>query len=196
VGLSQLIPLCGTADVELSETHLSTTRRTTGTEQKAGRQGVDQNFFLGFPYPNRPRSDFYTSEATLRATHPCSKILGSEVTKTQILIAQNNLTISKEDFRPSGYHHHLTSPASLLGSRLPSPGSRGAETAVGAGAKAARSDPQAKWPLALLRLLMCSRLETTIARTEERILLAQNALRGAEDRLKRVMNFQSHRGTR
>ena len=31
--------------------------------------------------------------------------------------------------------------------------------------------------------------ETTIARTEERILLAQNALRAAEDRLKRVMNF-------
>src|SRR5437667_6858800 len=41
VGLSQLTLYGGTADVELSETHLSTTRRTTGTEQKAGRQGVD-----------------------------------------------------------------------------------------------------------------------------------------------------------
>jgi len=188
VGLSQLIPYGGTADVELSETHLSTTRRTAGTEQKAGRQGVDQNFFLGFPYPNRPRSDFYTSEATLRATQPLLKNFGSEVTKTQILIAQNNLTISKEDFRRQ---------VIVITSRV----------------------QQAYWDLVFRRqalevqkqqLVLVQKLldqirkqvavgtlapldvlqaETTIARTEERILLAQNALRAAEDRLKRVMNF-------
>ncbi len=188
VGLSQLIPYGGTADVELSETHLSTTRRTAGTEQKAGRQGVDQNFFLGFPYPNRPRSDFYTSEATLRATQPLLKNFGSEVTKTQILIAQNNLTISKEDFRRQ---------VIVITSRV----------------------QQAYWDLVFRRqdlevqkqqLVLAQKLldqirkqvavgtlapldvlqaETTIARTEERILLAQNALRAAEDRLKRVMNF-------
>ncbi len=188
VGLSQLTPYGGTADVELGETHLSTTRRTTGTEQKAGRQGVDQNFFLGFPYPNRPRSDFYTGEATLRATQPLLKNFGSEVTKTQILIAQNNLTISKEDFRRQ---------VIVITSRV----------------------QQAYWDLVFRRqdlevqkqqLVLAQKLldqirkqvavgtlapldvlqaETTIARTEERILLAQNALWAAEDRLKRVMNF-------
>ena len=189
VGLSQLTPYGGTADVELSETHLSTTRRTTGTEQKAGRQGVlTQNFFLGFPYPLRPRSDFYTGDATLRATQPLLKNFGSEVTKTQILIAQNNLTISKEDFRRQ---------VIVITSRV----------------------QQAYWDLVFRRqdlevqkqqLVLAQKLldqirkqvavgtlapldvlqaETTIARTQESIILAQNALWAAEDRLKRVMYF-------
>ena len=189
VGLSQLTPYGGTADVELSETHLSTTRRTTGTEQKAGRQGVlTQNFFLGFPYPLRPRSDFYTGDATLRATQPLLKNFGSEVTKTQILIAQNNLTISKEDFRRQ---------VIVITSRV----------------------EQAYWDLVFRRqalevqkqqLVLVQKLldqirkqvavgtlapldvlqaETTIARTQESIILAQNALWAAEDRLKRVMYF-------
>jgi len=189
VGLSQLTPYGGTADVELSETHLSTTRRTTGTEQKAGRQGVlTQNFFLGFPYPLRPRSDFYTGDATLRATQPLLKNFGSEVTKTQILIAQNNLTISKEDFRRQ---------VIVITSRV----------------------QQAYWDLVFRRqdlevqkqqLVLAQKLldqirkqvavgtlapldvlqaETTIARTQESIILAENALLAAEDRLKRVMYF-------
>ncbi len=189
VGLSQLTPYGGTADVELSETHLSTTRRTTGTEQKAGRQGVlTQNFFLGFPYPLRPRSDFYTGDATLRATQPLLKNFGSEVTKTQILIAQNNLTISKEDFRRQ---------VIVITSRV----------------------QQAYWDLVFRRqalevqkqqLVLVQKLldqirkqvavgtlapldvlqaETTIARTQESIILAENALLAAEDRLKRVMYF-------
>src|SRR3989454_8765359 len=95
VGVAQLTPYGGTYDVELSETHLETSRRTTASELKSAREGRA----LAFPYPFRPRSEFYTSEATLRATHPLLKNFGSEVTKTQILIAQNTLTISKEDFR-------------------------------------------------------------------------------------------------
>jgi outer membrane protein TolC len=145
LGLSQLTPYGGTYDVELGETHLSTTRRTTKSEAKAAAQ----QRALAFPYPFRPRNDYYTSEATLRATQPLLKNFGSEVTKTQILIAQNNLTISKEDFRRQ---------VIAITSRV----------------------QQAYWDLGFRR----QDLEV-----EERILIAENALRAAEDRLKRVMNF-------
>ena len=130
----------------------------------------------------------YTGEATLRATQPLLKNFGSEVTKTQILIAQNNLTISKEDFRRQ---------VITITSRV----------------------QQAYWDLVFRRqdlevqkqqLVLAQQLldqirkqvavgtlapldvlqaETNIARNEERILVADNALRAAEDRLKRVMSF-------
>src|SRR6266849_6805723 len=184
VGVSQLTPYGGTYDVELSETHLETSRRTTASELKSAREGRA----LAFPYPFRPRSEFYTSDATLRATQPLLKNFGSEVTKTQILIAQNNLTISKEDFRRQ---------VITITSRV----------------------QQAYWDLVFRRqdlevqkqqLVLAQQLldqirkqvtvgtlapldvlqaETNISRTEERILVTENALRAAEDRLKRVMNF-------
>ena len=110
------------------------------------------------------------------------------MTKTQIFIAQNNLTISKEDFRRQ---------VIVITSRV----------------------QQAYWDLVFRRqdlevqkqqLVLLQQLldqirkqvavgtlapldvlqaETNISRTEERILLVNNALRTAEDRLKRVMNF-------
>src|SRR5207248_8138696 len=86
LGVSQLTLYGGTYDVELSETHLETSRRTTASELKAARE----NRPLAFPYPFQPRNEFYTADATLRATQPLLKNFGSEVTKTQILIAQNN----------------------------------------------------------------------------------------------------------
>jgi outer membrane protein len=189
VGLSQLTPYGGTADVELGETHLSTTRRTTGTEKKAGPQGVlTENFRLTFPYPVRPRSEFYSGDATLRATQPLLKNFGSEVTKTQILIAQNNLTISKEDFRrqvivitsrvQQAYWDLVFRRQNLEVQKQQMVSSQKLleqirkQVAVGT--------------LAPLDVLQA---ETTIARTEESIILAENALRAAEDRLKRVMYF-------
>ena len=183
LGVAQLTPYGGTYDVELAETHLETSRRTTGSERKAARE----NRALAFPYPFRPRNEYYTSEATLRATQPLLKNFGSEVTKTQILIAQNNLTISKEDFRRQ---------VITITSRV----------------------QQAYWDLVFRRqdlevqkqqLVLAQQLldqirkqvavgtlapldvlqaETNIARTEERILVVDNALRAADDRLKRVMN--------
>src|SRR4029450_11282564 len=101
LGVSQLTLYGGTYDVELSETHLGTSsRRTTATELKA----FNQRCILGFPLlpgvcTPIPGSELYTAEATLRATQPLLKNFGSEVTRTQILIAQNNLTISKEALR-------------------------------------------------------------------------------------------------
>jgi outer membrane protein TolC len=130
----------------------------------------------------------YTPEATLRATQPLLKNFGSEVTRTQILIAQNNLTISKEDFRRQ---------VITITSRV----------------------QQAYWDLVFRRqdlevqkqqLVLAQQLldqirkqvavgtlapldvlqaETNIARNEERIIVADNAVRAAEDRLKRVMSF-------
>lgn len=184
VGLSKLMPYGGTYDVELGETHQRTGRRTTQTELQAAQAGRA----LSFPFDFRPTSEFYTTEATLRATQPLLRNFGSEITKTQILIAQNNLTISKEDFRRQ---------IIIITSRV----------------------QQAYWDLVFRRedlevqkrqLRLAQQLleqirkqvtvgtlapldvlqaETTIARTEERILVADNALRAAEDRLKRVMNL-------
>ena len=183
LGVSQLTLYGGTYDVELSESNLETSRRTSGSEQKANREGR----VLAFPYPFRPRSEYYTSEATLRATQPLLKNFGSEVTRTQILIAQNNLTISKEDFRRQ---------VITITSRV----------------------QQAYWDLVFRRqdlevqkqqLVLAQQLldqirkqvavgtlapldvlqaETNIARNEERILVADNAMRQADDRLKRVMS--------
>ena len=187
LGVSQLTLYGGTYDVELSETHLGTSsRRTTMTEQRANLQRCA----LAFPgtCDPIPRSELYTPEATLRATQPLLKNFGSAVTKTQILIAQNNLTISKEDFRRQ---------VITITSRV----------------------QQAYWDLVFRRqdlevqkqqLVLAQQLldqirkqvavgtlapldvlqaETNIARNDERILVADNAMRAAEDRLKRVMSF-------
>jgi outer membrane protein TolC len=184
LGISQLTPYGGTYDVEVAEAHLHTGRRTTQTELKASQAGRS----LGFPFDFRPSSELYTTEATLRATQPLLRNFGSEVTKTQILVAQNNLAISKEDFRrqviaitsrvQQAYwdlvfrrqdlevqQQQLTLAQQLLDQIRK-------QVAVGT--------------LAPLDVLQA---ETTIARTEERILVASNAVRAAEDRLKRVMNI-------
>ena len=184
LGVSQLTLYGGTYDVELSETHLQTSRRTTASELKAFNEGR----LLAFPYPFRPRNEFYSSEATLRATQPLLKNFGSEVTKTQILIAQNNLTISKEDFRrqvititsrvQQAYWDlvfrrqdlEVQKQQLVLGQQLLDQIRK--QVAVGT--------------LAPLDVLQA---ETNIARIEERILVVDNAMRAADDRLKRVMSF-------
>jgi outer membrane protein TolC len=187
LGVSQLTPYGGTYDVELSESHLGTaSRRTTATEVKANRDKCALTF-PGTCDPI-PGSEFYTTDATLRATQPLLRNFGSQVTRTQILIAQNNLTISQEDFRRQ---------VITITSRV----------------------QQAYWDLVFRRqdlevqkqqLVLAQQLldqirkqvavgtlapldvlqaETNIARTEERILVVENTVRAAEDRLKRVMNF-------
>ena len=184
LGLSQLAPYGGTYDVELGETHLSTTRRTTASEAKAAAQ----QRALAFPYPFRPRNDYYTSEATLRATQPLLKNFGSEVTKTQILIAQNNLTISKEDFR-----RQIITITSRVQQAYWDLVFRRQDLEVQKQqlvlAQKLLDQIRKQVAVGTLAPLDVLQAETTIARTEERILIAENALRAAEDRLKRVMNF-------
>jgi outer membrane protein len=184
LGLSQLTLYGGTYDVELGETHLSTTRRTTGSEAKAAAQ----QRALAFPYPFRPRNDYYTSEATLRATQPLLKNFGSEVTKNQILIAQNNLTISKEDFR-----RQIITITSRVQQAYWDLVFRRQDLEVQKQqlvlAQKLLDQIRKQVAVGTLAPLDVLQAETTIARTEERILIAENALQAAEDRLKRVMNF-------
>src|SRR5262249_44170696 len=151
---------------------------------KAAREGRT----LAFPYPFRPRAELYTSDITLRATQPLLKNFGSEVTKTQILIAQNNLTISKEDFR-----RQVISTTSLIQQaywdlvfRRQDLEVQKQQLTLGQKLLDQIRKQVAVGTLAPLDVLQA---ETNIARIEERILVADNALRAAEDRLKRVMNF-------
>ena len=184
LGLSQLTPYGGTYDLELSETHLSTTRRTTGSELKAAQQ----NRTLAFPYPFRPRSDFYTTEAVIRGTQPLLRNFGSEITRTQIVIAQNNLTISREDFR----RQVITITSQIqqaywdLVFRRQDLEVQRQELVLGQQLLDQIRKQVAVGTLAPLDVLQA---ETTNSRTEERILVAGNAVRAAEDRLKRIMNF-------
>ena len=184
LGLSQLVPAGGTYDLELSETHLSTTRRTTGSELKAAQQGRT----LAFPYPFRPRNDYYTSEAIIRGTQPLLRNFGSEVTKNQILIAQNNLTISKEDFRRQVIA--ITSQVQQaywdLVFRRQDLEVQKQELVLG---QQLLDQIRKQVTVGTLAPLDVLQAETTISRTQERILVAENAVRAAEDRLKRVMNF-------
>ena len=184
VGVSQLTPYGGTYDVELSETHLETSRRTTASELKSAREGRA----LAFPYPFRPRSEFYTSDATLRATQPLLKNFGSEVTKTQILVAQNNLTISKEDFR-----RQIIAITSRVQQAYWDLVFRRQDLEVQKQqlvlAQQLLDQIRKQVTVGTLAPLDVLQAETNISRTEERILVTENALRAAEDRLKRVMNF-------
>jgi len=184
LGLSQLIPYGGTYDLELSETHLSTTRRTTGSELKAAQQSRT----LAFPYPFRPRNDYYTSEAIIRGTQPLLRNFGSEVTKNQILIAQNNLTISKEDFRRQVIA--ITSQVQQaywdLVFRRQDLEVQKQELMLG---QQLLDQIRKQVTVGTLAPLDVLQAETTNSRTQERILVAENAVRAAEDRLKRVMNF-------
>jgi outer membrane protein TolC len=184
LGLSQLVPAGGTYDLELSETHLSTTRRTTGSELKAAQQGRT----LAFPYPFRPRNDYYTSEAIIRGTQPLLRNFGSEVTKNQILIAQNNLTISKEDFRRQVIA--ITSQVQQaywdLVFRRQDLEVQKQELVLG---QQLLDQIRKQVTVGTLAPLDVLQAETTNSRTQERILVAENAVRAAEDRLKRVMNF-------
>ena len=184
LGISQLTLYGGTYDVELSETHLQTSRRTTGSELKA----FNEQRLLAFPYPFRPRNEYYTAEATLRATQPLLKNFGSEVTKNQILIAQNNLTISKEDFRRQVIT--ITSRVQQaywdLVFRRQDLEVQKQQLTLGQQLLDQIRKQVAVGTLAPLDVLQA---ETNIARTEERILVVDNAMRAAEDRLKRVMSF-------
>src|SRR4030095_16334013 len=187
LGVSQLTLYGGTYDVELSETHLGTSsRRTTMTEQRANLQRCA----LAFPgtCDPIPRSELYTPEATLRSTQPLLKNFGAEVTKTQILIAQNNLTISKEDFRRQVIT--ITSRVQQaywdLVFRRQDLEVQKQQLTLGQQLLDQIRKQVAVGTLAPLDVLQA---ETNIARTEERILVVDNAMRAAEDRLKRVMSF-------
>src|SRR5262245_2167371 len=191
LGVSQLTLYGGTYDVELSESHLATSTLTTVTQLKAFNRIPPCT--AGFPllptncHPT-PGSDLYATDATLRATQPLLKNFGSEVTQNQILIAQNNLTISKEDFR-----RQIITVTSQVQQAYWDLVFRRQDLEVQkqqlALAQQLLDQIRKQVAVGTLAPLDVLQAETNIARNEERILVADNAMRQAEDRLKRVMNF-------
>jgi outer membrane protein TolC len=171
VGVAQLTPSGGSYEVRLSETHLETSRRVVGNVLRLGE-----------------RVETYTGGVELRATQPLLRNFGSTVTQNRILIAQNNLTISQEDFRQqimvvtSGVQQTYWD---LVFRR------QDLEVRLQQLALAERLLDQIRRQVAVgtLAPIEVLQAETNIARTKERIIVGQNTVRSAEDRLKRVMNF-------
>lgn len=175
LGASQLTPYGGTYDITVSERHQDSDRRVLGNLDAPSSFDV-------------PKFDFYTTDLELKFSQPLLKNFGSTVTRNQILIARNNLSISQEDFRQriievaadvqQTYWNLIFRRRDLqvrqqqleLNQKLL--GQIRKQVAVGT--------------LAPIEVLQA---ETDIARTKERIIVAENAVHSAEDRLKRVMNF-------
>ena len=163
MGISQLTPYGGTYEIEISGRYEDTNRRV----------------FDNLDIPSN-KVDFYTTELELKLSQPLLKDFGSTVTQNQILIARNNLTISQEDFRQQVIgvvssvqqtywelvfhrqdlevrHQQLELNQKLLGQIRK-------QVEVGV--------------LAPIEVLQA---ETDIARTKERIIVTENAMRDAED---------------
>lgn len=169
-GISQRTPYGGTYEVEATETHLST-RRTV-----IGNQGSGQ------------RVEHYIGAMRLRATQPLLRNFGETVTKNRILIAQNNLNISQEDFRQQVIT--VTSRVQQtywdLVFRRQDLAVRHQQLAL---AQRLLDQIRKQVSVGTLAPIEVLQAETNIARTRERILVAENAVGTAEDRLKRVMNL-------
>jgi outer membrane protein len=171
VGVAQLTPYGGAYEARVSETHLETSRRVVGNVLRLGE-----------------RVETYTGAVELRATQPLLRNFGSTVTQNRILIAQNNLTISQEDFRQqiivvtSGVQQIYWD---LVFRR------QDLEVRLQQLALAERLLDQIRRQVAVgtLAPIEVLQAETNIARIKERIIVGQNTVRSAEDRLKRVMNF-------
>jgi outer membrane protein TolC len=171
VGITQRTPYGGSYEVRGIETHLQTTHRVIGN--------------IGQP-KLRVKQDIPSVE--LRANQPLLRNFGQIVTKNRILIAQNNLSISREDFRfqviavtsrvQQTYWELVFQRQNLEVQRQ--------QLALAERLLEQIRKQVAVGTLAPIEVLQA---ETNIARTRERIIGAENALRAAEDRLKRVMNL-------
>jgi outer membrane protein len=178
LAISQLTPYGGTYEIELFGSHLSTTRRNSATAQ----------LLLEDPSNLAPRTDFYETGMEFKINQPLLKNFGSTVTKNQIFIAQNNFTISQEDFRQQVIV--VTSSVQrtywILIFRRQDLEVRKQQLAL---AERLLKQVRRQVTVGTLAPIEVLQTEADIARTKERIIVAENAVRDAEDRLKRVMNF-------
>ena len=175
-GLSRLNPWGGTYGVELSEAHVDSTRRVPVPP--------------GTPPELEPplRNAFNTAELELKVTQPLLKNFGSTVTNSRIVIAQNNLSMSRQGF--GGQVIAVTSQVQQaywdLVFRRQDLEVRRQQRALAEQLLDQIRKQVAVGTLAPIEVLQA---ETEIARVEERILVAENTLRATEDQLKRIMNF-------
>ena len=175
-GLSRLNRWGGTYGVELSESRVDSTRR------------------VPFPPDTPPelqpplRNAFNTAELQVKVTQPLLKGFGSTVTENRIVIAQNNLSMSQEDFR-----QRITEVTAQIQRAYWDLVFRRQDLEVRRQQRALAEQllDQIRKQVAVgtLAPIEVLQAETEIARVEERILVAENTLRATEDRLKRIMNF-------
>ena len=172
-GLSRLNRWGGTYGVELLEAHVDSTRRVP--------------FPPGTPEPPL-RNAFNTAELQVKVTQPLLKNFGSQVTHNRIVIAQNNLSMSQEDFR-----QQITDVTAQVQDAYWDLVFRRQDLEVRRQQRALAEQllDQIRKQVAVgtLAPIEVLQAETEIARVEERILVAENTLRATEDRLKRIMNF-------
>ena len=175
-GLSRLNRWGGTYGVELSETHVDSTRRVP--------------FPRDTPRDQEPplRNAFNTAELQVKVTQPLLKNFGSQVTNNRIVIAQNNLSVSQEDFR-----QQITDVTAQVQEAYWDLVFRRQDLEVRRQQRALAEQllDQIRKQVAVgtLAPIEVLQAETEIARVEERILVAENTLRTTEDRLKRIMNL-------
>jgi outer membrane protein TolC len=177
LGVEQLTPFGGTYEITLSGSHIKT------------NEGLISNL-PGHNIAERSadRADLYTAEIELKVTQPILRDFGRQVTANAILIAQNDFTISQEAFRQQiiastsqvqrtywdlkfrRQDLEVREQQLALAQRLLTQVRRQVEVGTQA-------------PIEVLQA------ETEIARVKELIITAENAVRNAEDQLKRVMHF-------
>ena len=172
-GLSRLNRWGGTYGVELSESHVDSTRRVPARPD-------------GPPPPLR--NAFNSAELQVKVTQPLLKNFGSVVTNNRIVIAQNNFSMSQEDLRQQITNVTAQVQRSYwdLVFHLQDLEVRRQQRALAEQLLDQIRKQVAVGTLAPIEVLQA---ETEIARVEERILVAENTLQATEDRLKRIMNF-------
>jgi outer membrane protein TolC len=138
----------------------------------------------------RPKEsvEHFIGTVELRANQPLLRNFGVTVTRSRILIAQNNLSISREEFRQQVIVVTSRVQQSYwdLVFRRQDLEVRRQQLALAERLLEQIRRQVAVGTLAPIEVLQA---ETNIARTRERIITAENAVRSAEDRLKRVMNL-------
>jgi len=183
------IPLAGAEDTELQELSLGVQQLTPfgGTYEVAvlaSREDTNRRLVPNFDTGNRV--EFFTTELRLGLTQPILKDFGTDVTRNQIHIAQNNLTISTEEFR-----QQVIDSTSQVQQTYWELVFRRQDLQVRQQrldlAKRLLTRVRRQVEVGTLAPIEVLQAETEIARIQEQIILGVNAVRDAEDRLKRAM---------
>ena len=172
LGVQQLTPYGGTYEVEVSGLREDTNRRILPV------LSLDEG----------SKAELYTTELKLAFTQPLLKDFGANVTRNQIHIARNNLTISNEEFRQQVIDSTSQTQQTYweLVFRRQDLQVRRQQLDLAEQLLARVRRQVEVGTLAPIEVLQA---ETEIARIHEEIIIAANAVRDAEDRLKRAMHL-------
>lgn len=171
VGIEQLTPYGGTYEITLSDTYRDTNAR----------------LLANFDDPTR-REDLNEVELELKVTQPLLRDFGKTVTENEIIIAQNNLSISEEEFRKQiiATTAEVQSVYWDLRFRRQESDVRQQQLAL---AQQLLKQVRRQVEVGTLAPIEVLQAETEIARVKEIIIVAENAVQNTEDRLKRIMQF-------